>query len=233
MKEGIAVKFILNGIPIPYDLSINQLRQMMESPTMKDFALACEVLSCHKSHEAYEIMKGYINDKDKYRRLYILQTIFRHPEAVELTDFLEKAISSDDLSFVNNGLLAVANYKIKVSDSLLFSVITKHLSKLSYGALTALKGRGISEENYRNLTKLFQKAEQCSQKEAIGEILFAKYLPAKAMELFDLFRRDTFAKIRLLALKIGNIYHYDISPFLSDTDGHVKKLAEAFLKDHL
>lgn len=89
-------KEMLNGDMIPYDLSVGELEVMMTSAVMKDFTLACEALSYKNDPEAYRIMKFYINDNDKYRRIYILKTIFRHREAVELFDFLENAIASED-----------------------------------------------------------------------------------------------------------------------------------------
>ena len=108
-------KEILNGTRIPYDLSVEELSKMLSSPIMQDFSLACEALSYKNDNAAYEAMKNYINDKDKYRRLYILKTIFRHPNAVELVDFLESAITSEDFLFVENGLLVISEYKITVS----------------------------------------------------------------------------------------------------------------------
>ncbi len=126
-------KEMLNGDLIPYNLSAEELEVMMTSAVMKDFTIACEALSYKNDSEAYRIMKSYINDKDKYRRLYILKTIFRHSEAVELVDFLEEAITSDDFLFAENGLLVVSAYKIKVSDALLLSAVCKHLPKLYTG----------------------------------------------------------------------------------------------------
>ena len=217
-------KEILNGTRIPYELSVEELSKMLSSPIMKDFSLACEALSYKNDVAAYEVMKSYITDKDKYRRLYILKTIFRHPNAVELVSFLENAITSEDFLFVENGLIVISEHQIKVSNSLLLSVVTKHLPNL-YTAVRALNTLDVCEENYAKLTALFSKAEQCSQQEFIGEILSIKYLPSKSKELFELFRCDKFAKIRLLAIKIAKTYGYDLSDFLSDIDGHVRKLA--------
>ena len=217
-------KEILNGTRIPYELSVEELSKMLSSPIMKDFSLACEALSYKNEVAAYEAMKPFINDKDKYRRLYILKTIFRHPNAAELVDFLENAISSDDFLFVENGLIVISEYKIKVSDSLLLSVVDKHLPKL-YTAVRSLTTLEICEENYTKLVALFTRAEQCSQKEFIGEVLADKYLPSKSKELFELFSCDKFAKIRLFALKIAKKYGYDFSIFLSDEDGHIRDLA--------
>ncbi|MBR6768023.1 MAG: hypothetical protein IKM34_00870 [Clostridia bacterium] len=221
-------KEILNGTRIPYELSVEELSKMLSSPIMKDFSLACEALSYKNDAAAYETMKSYINDKDKYRRLYILKTIFRHPNAVELIDFLENAITSDDSLFVENGLIVISEYGIKVSDSLLLLVVTKHLPNL-YTAIRSLNTLDICEENYTKLTALFSRAEQCVQKEVIGEVLADKYLPSKSKELFELFSHDRFAKIRLLAIKIAKEHGYNLSAFLSDMDGHVKKLATKFL----
>ncbi len=218
-------KEMLNGTPIPYELPTDELKIMMSSPEMKDFALACEALSYKNDPEAYPIMKSYINDRDKYRRLYIIKTIFRHPEAAELVGLLENAIVSDDVLFVEHGLSVIAEYKIKVSDSLLLSVICKHFPNLGWTAVRSLGTLTVSEDHYVKLKELWARAERCVQKEIIGEILIEKYLPFKSRELFDLFGRDGTAKIRLLALKLANQCGYNISSFLSDIDGHVKKLA--------
>lgn len=217
-------KEILNGTRIPYELSVEELNKMLSSSTMKDFSLACEALSYKNDDASYKAMKSYINDKDKYRRLYILKTIFRHPNAVELVGFLERAILSEDFLFVENGLIVISEHQIKVSDSLLLSVVTNHLPNL-YTAIRSLNTLDICEENYANLTELFSRAERCYQKEIIGEILTSKYLLSKSKELFELFSRDRFAKIRLLAIKVAKKCGYNLSDFLSDIDGHVRNLA--------
>ncbi len=217
-------KEILNSSRIPYELSVEELSKMLSSPIMKDFSLACEALSYKNDDAAYKAMKSCINDKDKYRRLYVLKTIFRHPNAVELVNFLENAITSEDFLFVENGLIVISEYQIKVSDSLLLSVIHKHLPKL-YTAIRSLNTIDISEENYSKLITLFSKAEQCVQKEIIGKVLADNYLPSKSKELFELFSRDTFAKIRLLAIKVAKKSRHNLSFFLSDIDGHVRNLA--------
>lgn len=46
------------------------------------------------------------------------------------------------------------------------------------------------------------------------EKLHEKILPEKSKEMFELFAKDTFPKIRLLAVKIGKEYELDISKFI-------------------
>ena len=217
-------KEILNGTPIPYDISVEELIQMLSSPDMQDFSLACEALSYKNDVIAYESLKSHINDKDKYRRLYILKTIFRFPNAVELIDFLEGAILSEDFLFVENGLFVISEHKIKISDSLLLSAVNRYLPKL-YTAVGSLITLDISEENFKNLMAIFSKSEDCVQKEVIGDILLYHYLPSKSKELFEMFSCDKYAKIRIFAIKIAKKYGYDLSVFLSDEDGHVRSFA--------
>ena len=227
--DGAMKKEILNGAVIPYDLPVDQLKEMMASSVMKDFSLACEALSYKNDSEAYRIMKSYVRDQDKYRRLYILKTIFRYREAAELVDFLEEAIASDDFLFAEHGLTVVSVYRIKVSEPLLIAAVKKHCNEL-YTAVGALKTLEISDGNFEETVRIFNLCSQCAQKEIIGEILCDGYLPSKAKALFDLFRSDSFAKIRGLALEIGKKYGFDISGFLSDADGHIRKAANRLIQ---
>jgi len=214
-----------NGTQIPYEATMDELKTMMSSHVMQDFSLACEALSYKNDPEAYEIMKSHINDRDKYRRLCVLKTIFRYPEAVELVDFLENAIASDDFLFVENGLIIVSNYGIKVSESLLIEVVKKYCNEL-YTAVGALKTLTINEGNFDAIKRIFASCTKCAQKEILCGILCDEYLPQKAKELFELFRRDAFAKIRLNALEIGKRYGFDTRDFLQDSDGHIRKSAK-------
>ena len=53
----------------------------------------------------------------------------------------------------------------------------------------------------------------------------AKSAAEKARELFDLFSNDDFSKVRLLAVRIGKKYCFDIETLKFDADGHVRKEA--------
>ena len=146
-------KELLNGVGIPYDKPIEELKELLFSPNMKNFSLACEALSYSDSEEAYELLKSFIDHKDKYRRLYILKTIFRMPYSAELIPYLESYIVSDNLMFVQAALDVIAEHKIKVSENILRNTISAHLNKLGLElySLTILEN---NSENYRYLTDL-------------------------------------------------------------------------------
>jgi hypothetical protein len=72
----------------------------------------------------------------------------------------------------------------------------------------------VNETNFKRLIKWFELSANCGQKEVLGEILVKKYLPEKADELYSRFSTDDFAKIRMIALRIGKEYKFDVSGFL-------------------
>ena len=45
-------KELLNGVGIPYDKPIEELKELLFSPNMKNFSLACEALSYSDSEDA-------------------------------------------------------------------------------------------------------------------------------------------------------------------------------------
>jgi hypothetical protein len=118
---------------------------MIASPEMKDFTVACDELSYMDSDEAFEIMRPYLDHKDKYRRLYVLKTIFRHPKAADISYYLEEAILSSDKLFVENGLLTVGRFGIKIPEEIIWFGVEN--SDLYYNDLMALKLLDTSAEN--------------------------------------------------------------------------------------
>lgn len=193
---------MINGRPVPYDLPVDELEALLISGDMSDFAVACEALSNRSDERAYQLLKKYITDKDKYKRLCVLKTIFRHPMAAQIKSFLEDSILSDDFLFVHNALGVVGQYEIEVSEKAVLSAVLKHLSDLHCTDLYALKILSTSDENFLNLIRIFKRSKACGQKEVIGEILLEIYSHSHAEELYALFSRDNFLKIRLLADKI-------------------------------
>ena len=193
---------MINGKPVPYDLSVDELVALLTTGDMSDFTVACEALSYQIEDRAFALLKSYMADRDKYKRLCVLKTIFRHPKAVQLKAFLEECLLSDDALFVHNGLSVVGVHRIEISEQAVLSAVLKHLPDLHCTELYALGILRISDENFQNMIRIFKCANACGQKEIIGEILLEKYSHSHAEELCALFSVDNFSKIRLLAKKI-------------------------------
>lgn len=220
-------KKFINGCYVPHDTPIKELKIMLASPVMKDFMLACEVLSAREDRESYELLKKYINHKDKYRRLYVLKTIFNHPASAELIPWLEENIASGEKWFSENGLEIVGELGIKINREILLACVEREIKyRYAYSAIKALSSLEANEENYRAILRIFEKAIGSYQMEYLTEILCEKYLPQKANELFALFAVSDFAKVRIIAARIGRKYGFDLEKLKYDENGHVRKIAE-------
>ena len=215
----------INGVTVPYNKATDELEIMLSSGDMSDFVVACEALSYKTDEKAFNLLKGYINNKDKYKRLCILKTIFRHLDSIQLKAFLEEAILSDDINFAENGLKNAYDYNIKISDEIILTAVNKHYQSLHCTFLYVLRNLNENEENFLRLVELFKKSEISGQKEVLSDILCEKYLPEKADVLFSIFSNDVFPKIRFTAVRIGKEYNFDITMFYNDLDGHVRKEA--------
>ena len=191
----------INDVSVPYNQSIEELESMLLTGNMSEFVVACEALSYKSDKKAFDILKKYIIDKDKYKRLCVLKTIFRHPMSEQEKEFLEESILSDDVLFAENGLKVVCEYKIPIPEEFILSAVFKHLNNLHFTHLYALETLNVNEDNFLKLVCLFEQSQICGQKEVLSEILCSKYLPQKAVELLDLFSSDSFEKIRKIACR--------------------------------
>lgn len=214
-------KSTMNGRRIPYELSFDELKKLCLSSHGMDFALACEAIASVETSEAYQFLKSFLSDKDKYRRLNVLEVIFGYPDSKELYPLLIKYLQSEDILFVRRAAEIISKTPISVPDT----ALTTTLEKYPNDDVIYLIIRKLSKnnENFDFLTQLFHKTEKCSCQETIAEFLVSAFGGTKPKEIFDLLRKSPFGKIRCVSLKHGFENHYNLSCFESDADGHVKK----------
>lgn len=191
-----------NGLAVTYDKTTDELAAMLSGDDMRVFAVACEALSYKTDDKAFEVLKRYLIDSDKSKRLCALKNIFRHPSAEQEKPFLEEALLSDDILFAQNALQVVYDFKIDVADEYIVSAVRKHFSNLYCSFLYALKNLHVCEDHYLQLISLFKEAQTCGQKEVLAEILIENYCPEYAKDLSSLFSADPYPKIRKLQDRI-------------------------------
>ena len=223
-------KSIFDGASATCDKTLSELCEMMASSEMKDFTVACDELSRMDSDEAFEIMRPYLDHKDKYRRLYVLKTIFRHPRAADISYYLEEAILSSDKLFVENGLLTVGRFGIKIPEEIIWFGVEN--SDISYNDMRAIKLLDASPENYKKILDLFFGEGIFNkriywQKIFIADILREKYFPEKAEELYHIFATDGLAYIRFRAMKIADDFGFDKVALLEKIRTGASRLAES------
>lgn len=222
-KKGIAVKAEINGRPVPYGFSKEELYALLNSDNMTDFLLACEALSVIHDEETCDRMGSYLSHPDMYRRLAVLKVIFRNPYAVKYKSVLEEAISSEQLLFAGNGLRVAYECRVPVSETVILAAIRRHMEKLF--SPDALELLAVNQENYQVLTEMYSMCVTSLQQEVVTDILVCKYADTHADELFALFSRSPYSSVRCSAAFLGRSYGFDLTALQQDRDGHVRKAA--------
>lgn len=218
---------MINGQIVPENLTLSELEEMMGSSDMQTFAVACEALRLANSQAAYELLKKYISVSDLYKRRYVLSVIYDYPSAAELVSELEHTLQSDELFLVTTALDNIIQGKVRVADEQILACIEKNTGKLSryhYHALICIEK---SPENVERIISLYHTCKEDSARIAMAEALHAFCDPNNYLRLFDLFKDDPVAHIRMVACRIAiDIDRADLlQRFRQDKDGHIRKLA--------
>lgn len=215
----------VNGQDVPENLSFAELSEMMDSPHMQTFVLACEALRLAGTHEAYELLKKYIASADKYKRRYVLSVIFDFAESSELSSDLLKALKSKEKFLVTTALDHLVNGKIKIADEEIFACLESCRCWLGCYFYQVLDGVEKSKENLERTLNLYRTCGTDSAKIAIAEHLADFCTPENYLQLYDLMAEHPAPKIRMAACRIAKKFGRRdlLQHFEKDPDGHIRK----------
>jgi HEAT repeat protein len=218
----------VNGELIPRDATLQDLKLILQKNDMPRFRNVCEALSRMTDDEAFEAMAAYLNDKDKYKRLCVICTIFRHPLARKIADQVEACLKSNDFIFVYTILNVIIENHIQADNASLLSAVRKYFTKLYSYHLQALFQLENTAENYASLNSLYRLAFNANGKrEMIAQALLNLANADRFIFLYGLFSNDEFSKIRLLAIKLAQKFDHPelVTNYENDPNGHVRKYA--------
>ncbi len=216
---------IVNGQQIPEELSLSELTRMMESFDMKNFSLACEALRGAATHDAYQVLKRYIDSSDLYRRRYVLSVIFDYPYASELTPHLIKALHGSEHFLVTTALRVLANDKIHLEDEHILRCLEENSAWLDSCDYLLLNKLEKTTAHTARIVALFRTAPTDGVRIAIAEALVSFAVTENYRELFDLFCHHPASKIRMAACRIADRFERRdlLQTFSKDPDGHIRK----------
>jgi len=218
---------MINGQIVPESLTLSELEELMESSNMQTFAVACEALRLVNTQEAYELLKKYLYVSDQYKRRCVLAVIYDYNNASELVSELVQALNSEEHFLVTTALDNIIQGKIHVADEQVLACIERNHGKLNsyyYCVLTCIER---TEENIERILNLYHTCKEDSVRIAMAESLYSFCNPNNYLRLFNLFKDDSVAHIRMVACRIaidrdrGDL----LQNFKQDKDGHIRKLA--------
>ena len=215
----------LNGHMIPDNLSIPELREMLCTRDMLPFSLACNALKNKDSHEAYLVLKEFLDSEDKYQQRCVLSVIFHYQESAELCPYFLSALRSKERFMVTTVLDHLIVKNLWVSDDDILTCFESNYRWLGNYYYQILRKLEKIPENTERVVGLLKKAKASSTYIATAECLTFLATPENYMQLFTLFADSPVSKVRLEACKIANAFQrYDLlQRYVNDTDGHVRK----------
>ena len=215
-------KELLNGKTIPYDAPLPVLEEMLHDSQMQNYCLACEALSWRSDEESFRLLSKQLNDRDRWRRLYAFQVIYRSHYAASLVPYAVQQLLSDDIPFVKAALRNIEAYDLPCPEVAIKQTIEKYYDIL-YDEMKLLLCLETSEENYSYLVELFRREGACLKQEIVADVLLAQYEDLHPEELFALLADSRYAKQRAKAVRLAKRHGFDCTRLRTDPDGHVRK----------
>lgn len=218
---------MINGQIVPENLTLSELEEMMESSNMQTFAIACEALRLANTQEAYELLKKHLYVSDRYKLRCVLAVVYDYSNSSELVSELVRALNSEELFLVTTALDNIIQGKVRVADEQVLACIERNHGKLNssyYYVLTCIERTG---ENVERILNLYHACKENSIRIALAECLHTFCNPNNYIRLFNLFKDDSVAHIRMVACRIAiDRDRRDLlQNFKQDKDGHIRKLA--------
>lgn len=212
---------------VPEELSLGELKTMMESSDMQTFMIACEALRLAQNDASYALLKQYIAHSDLYKRRYVISVIFGYPQAAELVPHLELALGSEKPFLWGTALDVIIQEKVRVAEEALFSCIERNWEQVGRYDIYALDSVEKTQGNAGRILKLYQACRDDSTRIAMAGVLYGFCTEENHQTFFQLFQDDPAPHIRILACRIAREHHRPdlLSKFAQDRDGHIRKLA--------
>ncbi len=215
-------KELLNGKGIPYDAPLPLLEEMLHDPQMQNYCQACEALSWRSDEESFRLLSEQLNDRDRGRRLYSFQVIYRSPYATALAPYAVQQLFSDDIPFVKAALRNIEQYRLFCPEGAIKQTIEKYYDIL-YDEMKLLFRLETSDENYSYLVELFHRQGACVKQEIVADVLLERYEDSHPEGLFALLADSSCAKQRTKAARLAKRHGFDCASLRNDPDGHVRK----------
>lgn len=215
-------KELLNGKAIPYDAPLPVLEEMLHDTRMQNYCLACEALSWRTDEESFRLLSEQMNVKDRGRRLYAFQVIYRSQYAASLVAYAVQQLLSDDVPFVLAALRNIEAYDLPCPEGAIRQTIEKYYDIL-YDEMMLLFRIETSDENYSFLVELFHREGACLKQEIVADVLLKRYEDLHPKELFALLADSRYAKQRAKAVQLAKRHGFDCTRLRTDPDGHVRK----------
>ena len=223
-----------NGVPIPYDDEINDLRQRVKATGPEAWA-ACLALGYKTDKAAFEVLEELaVSDDWRYRRAAI-EAMATHHLALTRTAFFCACLTDPSPYVVRTACKVVAELKLEDACDSLRKLVHSDAGNTRIAALIALKELW-QPSDFDLVLSMFQKDVSEQVRREAAWTLRSNADKSNWESLFEVWRTDPLHRHRIwaceLAGKFGDRSHAKIlQVMLKDTDGHVRAAADHTLQE--
>ncbi|MBQ9848171.1 MAG: hypothetical protein IJO64_03825 [Clostridia bacterium] len=213
-------------------LSRNKIENIMAN-SYEHFSLLCLALKTLGEERDFELLEKFINDSDHRKRYIALDYVLYFEKGKEkYAHLVNERLKSNDIFTLTGALSLVKKHKLMQNNNRILEVYELHIGKVIHcGCVCPLRYIHDFESNYERIIALYRRAPK-STKECFSKLLTDLADYSRFDELFSVFANDAYHKVRISAVKLA-IKHNRfelLEPFITEKDGHIRKLALKYHK---
>jgi len=221
-----------NGIPVPYDARLDELRSYLRLPGPRAWA-ACQALAHRPSRNAYGILLELTTSADwRYRRSAI-EALSVHRLGGESRQVICACFQDPSPYVVRAACEAVAGMKLHEAHGSVFGLLSSKDARLRTAALRALE-KIWEDSDFEAVLSAFRKDPATEARRQSAWTLANNASPENWQKLFEAWKDDPIPRHRVwacnLAEEFGDFRFRDpLLGLTEDKDGHVRKAARRAL----
>jgi HEAT repeat protein len=222
-----------NGVPIPYDNEVEELRRRVKNPGPEAWA-ACLALGYKADKNAFEILEELaVSDDWRYRRSAI-EAMAVHRLALTRIAFFCGCLEDPSPYVVRTACQVVADLKLDDAHDSLRKLVHSGAADTRIAALRALKELW-KPSDYALVFSVFQSDVSEQVRRQATWTLRSNVDKGNWVPLFEAWRADPLHRHRVWACELagkfgGNNLSQTLKAMLKDPDGHVSKAAARALE---
>ena len=223
---------MLNGTPIPYSASVNELRSQLRPAGDRAWA-ACIALGHKDGPEAFKVLTSLAEDPDwRYRRSAI-EALALHPLAKQAANRICVALRDSSPYVVRTACRTAATLRLGDAHDAVIDLLQSTTAATRETAIRALETLW-KPSDFSLVFKLHNSDPVESVRRMAGWTLRTNASGKNWRHLFQKWRKDTLHRHRIWACEIAGLFgdssdKSKLKPLCQDVDGHVRKAAQRAL----
>lgn len=219
---------IWNGIPVPHDATIGELRAFASGPEPKRW-VAFVALAAKNDLEALDVLESFVNDTDPHVRRAAVDGIAHHAKGSSLGPVVLRLLDDPDQHVVRAACDATASLKLTSAYFRVLSLLKHSIAETRISALRAFRVLW-RDEAFTRIVTIFQHDPEDEVKKEAGWTLQKNANSENATELCALWVRDQIPRHRIWACELAEEYRIaaaipSLRELERDSDGHVRQAA--------